>query len=273
MVYNSDKQLLYKLDSNNSLSVIFDEVFYSSLPNRQMRFDSLSSSILAIQTRERDITILTGIEQNRPCTVSKIKGVPGDRIIDFKHFEDLKVVCISNNGFLSCYDISVPEARLLTVKRLFFTENEYPNSLEVNSKFNKICVASLKYEEKMASPQQRQTPNQKQFRYNCVNIFILEYNFVENSFDSKFDKPFRIESDLNETNYAIEMNMENSFDRFPILFMILNKDQSQTLAFLIKDKKMSPVSSYNLKQMTSCYEIRDNELWVLGASGNVKVLV
>lgn len=237
-----------------------------------MRLDPQTKTVLAIQTRERDITILTGIENNRASTVSKIKGVPGDRIIDFKHFEDLKIVCISNNGFLSCYDISVPEARLLTVKRLFFKDQEFPNSLELNSKFNKICVATLKYEVR-DGPETEKVERFKRFKYNCVNIYIMEYNFLENSFESRFDKPFRIESDLNETDFAVEMNMENSFERYPILFMILNKEQSQTLAFLIKENKMSPVSSYNLKQMTSSYEIRNNELWVLGADGNVKVLI
>lgn len=263
--------MLYKLNSTNGLAVIYDEIFYSALPNRQMRFDKLSSSVLAVQTRQRDITILTGLEQNRAVTVSKIKGAPGDRIIDFKHFEDLKVLCLSQNGFLSCYDISAPEARLLTVKRLFFNEMEFPNSLEVNSKYNKICIASMKTEEKLGVDVG--INHKKLFRYNCVNIYILEYNFVENSIESKFEKPFRIESDLNETDYAIEMNMENYHETYPILFMILNKEQSQTLAFLIKERKLSPVSSYNLKQMSSSYQIVNNELWVLGENGNVKVLV
>ena len=101
----------------------------------------------------------------------------------------------------------------------------------------------------------------------------MEYNFVENCFESKFEKPFRIESDLNETRYPIEMNMKHTFQSDTILFMILNKSQSQTLAFLLKEDELSPISSYNLKQRTSCYVIKDNELWVLGSNGNVKVLV
>ena len=64
------------------------------------------------------------------------------------------------------------------------------------------------------------------FKYNCINVYILEYNFRENSFDEKFDKPFRIESDLNETPYPIEMNMNHTYNKNPILFMILNKSQS-----------------------------------------------
>jgi hypothetical protein len=36
---------------------------------------------------------------------------------------------------------------LLTVKRMFFEDNEIPNSLEVSKEFKSVCLASLRYEE------------------------------------------------------------------------------------------------------------------------------
>lgn len=87
------------------LNVIFDEIFYSALPNRQIRINR-SENLVTVQTRERDLTVISGIENDQPCIVSKIKGVPGDLIIDFKPFDDVKVICLTKNGFLSCYDVS-----------------------------------------------------------------------------------------------------------------------------------------------------------------------
>lgn len=209
------------------LNVIFDEIFYSALPNRQMRIND-SESLVTVQTRERDLTVISGIEDDHPCIVSKIKGVPGDMIIDFKPFDHMKVVCLTKNGFLSCYDVSQQEATLLSVKRMFFEDRESPNSLEVSTGSNKICVASLRFEDNIMtkkSPKKNGADAglQIMFKYNCINVYILEYNFKENSFDEKFDKPFRIESDLNETPYPIEMNMKHTYNNNPILFMILNK--------------------------------------------------
>jgi hypothetical protein len=54
--------------------------------------------------------VLSGIEQDLPVIHSKIQGVPGDIIIDFKYLDESKVVCLTKNGFLSCYDITKPDA-------------------------------------------------------------------------------------------------------------------------------------------------------------------
>lgn len=109
LAYNNDKQLLYKLKSNNTLSVIFDEIFHNSYSNRQFRIDE-SGTLVTIQSRQRDVVVVSGIEDDQPLIISKIKGVPGDIIIDFKYLDESKVVCLTKNGFLSCYDISKPEA-------------------------------------------------------------------------------------------------------------------------------------------------------------------
>ena len=87
------------------------------------------------------------MEIDCPQVYSKIQNATGDLIIDFKFLSETKIICVTQNSFLSCYDISMQEAVLLTVKKLDMRVNESPNSLEVNKNWDTICVASLLFEE------------------------------------------------------------------------------------------------------------------------------
>ena len=275
--YNSTKQLLYKIDpSTLKARVIFDDINYTAAPNRQFRVNS-DQSYLFLLTKSNEISVLGGIEGEVVNCVSILKNIPGDKIIDFRTFGQDKVICLSKNGYLSCFKLIHNNSEMITVKKLYFEQNEMPNSLIASVNHNKICVSTLKLDSKQSSPKkalpERQEPEEELF--SLVNIHVFEYDFVDNFFAMKFDKPFRIPKKYSDMSYDIEMSLSSSctHSNYPILFMILNKTKSDCLSFVLAEFELKNFSSLKMKQRVSNFVFFGDSLWVLGKGGSVRVFV
>jgi hypothetical protein len=114
---------------------------------------------------------------------------------------------------------------MITVKKLYFNEGEKPSCLVASSEHNKICVASLKPNDNMTlSPKKPSSKNKPPkhpdsnytktgamvlTQYSCLSIHVFEYDFNDNFFAMKFEKPFRIPMALNEGSFDIDMSLSN----------------------------------------------------------------
>jgi len=168
---------------------------------------------------------------------------------------------------------------MVTVKKIYFEQGEQPNSMVASVAHNKICISTLKMNSKQNSPakirQQEIGDDGCPETFSLVNIHVFEYDFVDNFFAMKFDKPFRIPKKYSDMNYQIQMSLSSSRTEknYPILFMILNKSKSDCLSFVLADFELKNFSSLKMKQRVANFNFYGDSLWVLGQGGSVRVFI
>ena len=238
--------------------------------------------------------------------VSTIKKIPGDFVIDFTFFGDDKVIILSNNGYLSCFKLIHNICEILTVKRIYFHELERASSLVASPVFNKICVSTIISDDRKllinssgqlgkSGPSRPNKPvknNSESFKEGSVvqmtntstiKLYFFEYDFIDNFFALKFDKSFRTLTRTEERWFDVQMRLSGCRNGVSssVLFLSLNKVNSDCLCFLLKDYDLVNFSHFKLKDRCSWYQfsaVEDGEatqlgLWMLGGGGNVRIFV
>jgi hypothetical protein len=300
IAYNATKQLLYKISlTSNKATVIFDDISYNAPENRQIAF-SRDRKLLYCVTKRNEIAILYDFETDDAHLHAKLQNIPGDQILDFCEFGMETLLILSKDGYLSSYNIGKTPASMITVKKLYFNEGERPSCLVASDQHNKICVASLKPNDNMIlspkKPSKSRPPKQPGnsytkdgamvfTQYSCLSIHVFEYDFGDNFFAMKFEKPFKIPMALNEGKFEIDMSLssENPVgvngpnESNPlILFMVLKKQKSDCFSFILRDHELKSFTNLKLGGKVANHRFQvagqgAGQLWVLGKAGNVRV--
>lgn len=239
------------------LRVIYDEISFNSRNNRQIKVTKDQNHIL-LQTGKNEIGVLGSLASNVISFVSVIGKVPGDEIVAFESFTEDKVVCLSNNGYLSCFKLANENSEMITVKKINLLENEIICSLSSNSQFNKIAVTTLQGSKVVAR--------------------VFEYDFIDNFFALKFDKS------LDNLELAARDSLIDGVLTETILFekQILRGDpvfafsggdsDSSKIAFYgVNELGIRPITSLDVTSYISLYKILNDRLWILTENGTLKL--
>lgn len=274
--YNSDKQLLYKINNNDTMAVIYDEIEYSAAPNRQMRLDA-SGNVLFLQTGSTEITAVGDLESDNPKVIGLLNHIPGDKIIDFHAYGDSALVVLSGDGFVSCFSFNqgMNMFRLLAATRVPLQENEVASSLAVSTYCNKIFIATLRLKDNITLQRSITTNAMNLVQYSEIEIhaFNLEQSGAHCNIRKIFTNPFKVSSRLNESEYPIEMSTNHTVKGEPMLFMMINKDQSEAVSFIVEEDRLEQLTNLRISCRTSKYQFLDNSLWIFEKTGMVKIYI
>lgn len=260
--YNSTKQILYKISQEDfKLKVVYDEIAFNSKVNCQVKRTKNETHIL-LQTDKNEIVLLGGVESKAVYFVSVLEKIPGDEVINFECFTEDKVICLSSNGYLSCYLLKNTQCEMITVKSLNLNSGEVSYSLTSNAKFNKICLGSLEKKEDGKAE---------------IKARVFEYDFVDNFFALKFDKSLGELMEAKETDLNFKLKETILFEKQilrgdPVLaFSIFNKNSSVVNFYVLEDDKLRDITNLEFENKVSKCLITQNKLWILQSNDSLNL--
>jgi len=231
---------------------------------------SISEETLILQIGRTDLLILREIDKDYPEIVCKIKGVPGDVIIDFFPIGNEKVVTLSEDGFLSCADFSQPlNPRIIGVKRLLFEDNEIPKSVIYSSKTMSFLIATFRLGGGASADQKKD--NLTLVQPGIINIHILIFDIDKGKFGEVSDIPFEVNCGLCEKDCNVECILRSDLSKDPILFLLIGKESSEIFSMRLKNDTLKPFKNISLNNRAVGFVIEGHTLWVLEKRGVVKV--
>lgn len=238
--------------------MIYDEIVFNNPKNNQIRATANENYIL-IQTAETEIIVLGSLESRIASFVSQLEKIPGNYVVDFDSFNEDKVVCLSENGYLSCYKLANECSSMTTVKNINLNEGEVACSISTNSKFNKICVGSLT------------SQNSKSY-FSYIRVF--EYDFIDNFFALKYD--FKLDSVSPIKDLKIKLKESILFERQllkgePVFVVSTVKEKGDTEMdfYVLNDQNLKNLSRLTFSEEISQFMVVEKGLWVLKQNGSL----
>lgn len=277
------------------MSVIYDEIYYTSKQNRQIRI-SPCGKLIFVRTLKNEIVVLSRSERSPESHIvaCKIQNIAGVEILDFLALNNSMLVCLSTDGVLTSIQLSPNSdssysCRINGTKKLHLHKNEDPCSLARLGP-GMIALSAIKSDSppnfsglgsltKLSNIEQSDN-------IGTVSIAVLEYVPNLRNFTFVCEKSIPVTKSINEHEYSVGMeviNTENSHEG-------LSRSQqskitkSQILLNIFKQKGEMIILSFNGELLEECGNlefgtrisdcvVNKHQIWILDKRGTVKQYV
>lgn len=202
----------------------------------------------------------------------KLEAIPGTKVIEFASFEDDKLITLSDNGILSCFNFKKnnPSKRLLHQLSLFTEENEVAECLALNASLNKICIISFVH---FPKPDNKEGDTSNKKETININLHVLEFDFMDQEFVRVYGKAVQLATGIEVPRLKVKLALEHQVNGLPLLVMLLGIPESELIAILLTERAPAEYSILNIGKPAVDFSFAGREVWFLNKNGDIDCFV